>query len=397
MFKPAANPRNVVLLLSGGQGWNARSAAIAQALVQSGALVVGIDYAQFAANLAADGSSCVFPDGDLENLSHFIQAYERLPAYSRPIVVGIEAGAALTYAVLAQAPDTVFGGGVGVGYQPVLEVRKTLCKGSGLQFAPRADGRGVDLLPSPQLTVPWTVVADDAADLPGAVEAAFAGVAQRAAGQSPALPPASLGDLPLVEVPAAAEAPASDMVAIMLSGDGGWAGLDQGVAAEVTARGIPVVGLDSLRYFWTARTPAGIAADLDRMIRYYLPYFRKQHVILIGYSQGADVLPFAVNRLPAAARADLALVALLGISPHALFEFHLSSWLADSDSGPATGPELKALGRTPLVCIYGADEDDSPCRTLDPKSAKVVRLTGGHHFDGNYAGLADTVLAALRP
>ena len=75
------------------------------------------------------------------------------------------------------------------------------------------------------------------------------------------------------------------------------------MAAALSAKGIPVVGLDSLRYFWTARTPEGLAADTDRMIRYYLAHFGKKRVLLIGYSQGADVLPFAVNRLPAATRA----------------------------------------------------------------------------------------------
>ena len=39
------------------------------------------------------------------------------------------------------------------------------------------------------------------------------------------------------------------------------------------------------------------------MIRYYLAHLDKKRVLLIGYSQGADVLPFAVNRLPAATRA----------------------------------------------------------------------------------------------
>lgn len=380
VFKPPGNPASVVLLLSDGQGWNSEANAIAESLVKSGAMVVGIDYAQFAANLEADGGSCVFPDGDLENLSHFVQAYYRLPTYSRPILAGVSSGAALAHAVLVQAPENVFGGGLGVGTIPVLGVRKPLCKGT------KSD-----------LGVPWVLVPDDPKGSPGAVQSALAGIVKQATGQAVPLPPSVLGDLPIIEVPAVTQDPASDAMAIMLSGDGGWAGLDQGVATELTARGIPVVGLDSLRYFWTARTPAGIAADLDRLIRYYLPYFAKHRVILIGYSQGADVLPFAVNRLAPETRAQLALVALLGISPHALFEFHLSSWVADSDSGPATLPELKAMAGSRLLCVYGADEADSPCTQLDPKAVQTSRLAGGHHFDGNYAALADTVLAAVRP
>ncbi len=45
--------------------------------------------------------------------------------------------------------------------------------------------------------------------------------------------------------------------AVILSGDGGWAGLDKKVAAALAAQGIDVVGIDSLRYFWSERTRRG--------------------------------------------------------------------------------------------------------------------------------------------
>ncbi len=134
------------------------------------------------------------------------------------------------------------------------------------------------------------------------VDAAFAKLA--AANKNRLLaPPAALGDLPVIEVPALTGAPSSDSLAIIMSGDGGWAGIDRDIAAALSAKGIFVVGLDSLRYYWAKRTPESLAADTDRMIRYYLAHLNKKRVLLIGYSQGADVLPFAVNRLPAATKA----------------------------------------------------------------------------------------------
>jgi type IV secretory pathway VirJ component len=232
---------------------------------------------------------------------------------------------------------------------------------------------------------------------PAPVNAAFA---KLAAAMSPRAtpPPAALGDLPIIEVPAQSAAAPSDAFAIIMSGDGGWAGLDQDIAAALSARGVPVVGLDSLRYYWTARTPQGVAADTDRMIRYYLSHFGKKRVLLIGYSQGADVLPFAVNRLPPPTKAQVALTAILGMSEHALFEFHVSSWISDDSSGPATLPEVNRLTGMPVLCIYGEDEDDSLCPKLDPLKFKVVKVKGGHHFDGNYAGLANEILnAAAKP
>jgi len=48
----------------------------------------------------------------------------------------------------------------------------------------------------------------------------------------------------------------------------------------------------------------------------------------------------------------------------------------------------------PVLCIYGADENDSLCPKLDAKRFTVVKLKGGHHFDGDYAALAQRILAA---
>ena len=62
-------------------------------------------------------------------------------------------------------------------------------------------------------------------------------------------PPASLADLPLVEVRAATAGPT---FAVLLSGDGGWAGLDKKVAAALAEKGIDVVGVDSLALFLDA-------------------------------------------------------------------------------------------------------------------------------------------------
>jgi type IV secretory pathway VirJ component len=410
-------------MLSGEEGWTPTADALARQLALDGAMVAGIDWAKFKANLEADADQCVFPDGDLENLSHFVQAYFRNSTYLSPVLVGTSSGAAMAYAMLAQAPRNTFAAAVTLGFCPSFNLQKPLCRGSGLEFAHSTRGRGVDLLPIKNLANPWLALqggndcpASDAqhfvsqihgaasVTLPQVSEDAFMAGYRKLAAQNPTRatpPPAGLSDLPIIEVPAQPVSPAgaarSDTFAIIMSGDGGWAGLDQDVAAALSATGIPVVGLDSLRYFWTARTPDGLAADTDRMIRYFAAHYGRQRVLLIGYSQGADVLPFAVNRLPTPTRAQVALTAVMGMSEHALFEFHLSSWISDSDAGPATLPEIDRITGTPVLCIYGADESDSLCPKLDPKKFTVVKLKGGHHFDGDYANLARQILAAANP
>ena len=421
VYSPPAQATSFVLFLSGDEGWSRRAEELAEQLAQQGALVVGIDLPKFKAALETDGAECVFPDGDLENLSHFVQAYLHGPTYLAPLIVGMGSGGSLGYAVLAQAPQDTFAGTLSLGFCPHLNLDKPLCKGSGLELTHRGRGSGLDLMPIKSLGNPWVVLQDSKslacpasaphefvsrvhgaaiATLPQvsdqSFKAAFAKLAATNLNRG-AAPPAALGDLPVVEIPAQAGAPASDAFAIIMSGDGGWAGIDQNIAAALSAKGIPVVGWDSLRYYWTARTPDGLAADTDKMIRYYLSRFGKKRVLLIGYSQGADVLPFAVNRLPAATKAPVSLMAILGMSEHALFEFHVSSWISDDNSGPATLPEVNRITGMPVLCIYGEDEQDSLCPKLDSKKFNVVMVKGGHHFDGNYAALADHILAAAKP
>ncbi|MEO7207933.1 MAG: AcvB/VirJ family lysyl-phosphatidylglycerol hydrolase [Steroidobacteraceae bacterium] len=421
VYSPRAEASSFVLLLSGDEGWNNRAEGFAQQLAQRGAMVVGIDLPKFKAVLEADGDTCEFPAGDLENLSHFVQAYVHSSTYLVPLLVGLDDGGSMVYAILAQAPPGTFAGALSAGFCPHVNMEKPLCKGSGLELTHGARGSGLNLLPIKSLSNPWVVLKDSKslkcpaeaaqdfvahvhgaaiAVLPGLseppFEAAFAKLAPANHDRGVA-PPAALGDLPVVEVPAQPNAPTSNSFAIIMSGDGGWAGLDRDVAAALSAKGIFVVGLDSLRYYWTKRTPEGVAADTDRMIRYYLSHLNTKRVLLIGYSQGADVLPFVVNRLPAATKAAVSLIAILGMSEHALFEFHVSSWISDDNSGPETLPEVNRITGIPVLCIYGEDEHDSLCPKLDPGKFKIVKVKGGHHFDGNYSALADDILSAAKP
>jgi len=410
VIAPKGTPRSMVLLLAGEGGANA-GADLAFALARHGAMVAVIDVSKFDAALEADPADCVFPDGDLENLSHFIQAYYHLPVYRAPLLVGYGAGANLAYAALAQAPVHTFAGAITVGFCPATSLRKPLCKGG----PPELDDPWLTLQGEHEGECGAAAIRDFTAHMSGAAVVALPGVGGRVESSSRWWPPllaafdtlveraardiappapVALGNLPLVEVPARTGAPPADLLAIVLSGDGGWAGLDKEVAQALAEHGIPVAGLDSLRYFWSARTPQGLAGDIDRMIGYYLGHFGKQRVLLIGYSQGADVLPFALNRLAPATRGRIALAVLMGMSEHAVFEFHVSNWISNDNSGPATLPEVNRITGIPVLCIYGDGDNESLCPKLDANKVQIVKLPGGHHFNGDYAGLAREILAA---
>ena len=423
LYRPAGEPKSVVLFLSGDGGWNRGVDGMAQSLVAEGALVAGVDVPKFLASFSGDGESCVNPDGDLENLSHYVQGYAQLPTYFTPLLVGYSSGATLAYAMLAQAPSGTFAGAISLGFCPDLELAVPPCRGDGLRFETRQPHKSIDLTASSKLGGPWwalhgeqDAVCDIEAARPFVAAAPHATMVslpkvghgysvernwlpqlldsfRAAVAQSPnALAPPSLPDLPLVEVPAEHDA---DLFAVIVSGDGGWAGLDKEVAAGLAARGISVVGVDSLRYFWKARTPDGFAADLDRLLRFYAAHWNKRRAIVIGYSQGADVLPFALNRLSPQASALVERSVLLAPAEKASFEFHLTNWIGGNSGDLPVKPEIERLDLRNVACIYGRDErDESPCVALDT-AARVRELAGGHHFNGAYAELVREITAGM--
>src|ERR1700742_704964 len=54
-------------------------------------------------------------------------------------------------------------------------------------------------------------------------------------------------NLPLIKVPT--KGPGGDELAVLLTGDGGWAETDKGLSKALVKGGVPVVGWNSLHYF----------------------------------------------------------------------------------------------------------------------------------------------------
>jgi type IV secretory pathway VirJ component len=200
----------------------------------------------------------------------------------------------------------------------------------------------------------------------------------------------SLRDLPITEVlPRTSD---GDVFAVMVSGDGGWAELDRGLAATLAARGVPVAGLSSLKYFWSARTPEQSAADVGSLIEHYAAHWHKSRVLLIGYSFGADVMPSIFNRLPAQSRARVASISLLGLGPGATFEVTAGEWLPGAKrKGIPVLPDIEKFGATRALCVDGAREADSMCPELGKLGIEVRQIGEGHHFSGLTGEIADAI------
>src|SRR5690348_3396166 len=94
---------------------------------------------------------------------------------------------------------------------------------------------------------------------------AFLLVVPRPASAQASAPPSfpDVRDLPLVEL--RAKGP-SNALAIVLSGDGGWADIDRQIGQTLAERGVDVIGFDDRAYLRSGKRDAnGVGADVDRV------------------------------------------------------------------------------------------------------------------------------------
>ncbi|SCX24027.1 AcvB/VirJ family lysyl-phosphatidylglycerol hydrolase [Agrobacterium rosae] len=399
-----------IFLISGPTGWGEAEQTEADALVEKGAAVVGIDFPKYIEALKSDDDECIYMISDIEELAQEIQRKAGVSNYRPPIIAGIGDGATLALAMIAQSPAATIGEAVAVDPVAGIPLEKILCTPATKQkdndrtiygltdgplpapvsvvFTPKADAKGrahvEDLLKSH---------ADiDIKDVTDYAQAALAQTLQDridAAGNSDN----PLG-LPLTVLEAK---PTMDTMAIIYSGDGGWRDLDKDVGSFLQQDGVPTIGVDSLRYFWSEKKPDEIAADLSRIIDTYRKEWKVKNVMLIGYSFGADVLPVTFNLLPEKDKSRVVQMSLLSLSHEVSYEISVGGWLGVSGSGTQDPvKDLEKINPKIVQCVYGTDDEDAACPDLKDKGTEIIGIDGGHHFDEDYEALTKRIVASLK-
>ncbi|WP_434030759.1 AcvB/VirJ family lysyl-phosphatidylglycerol hydrolase [[Pseudomonas] boreopolis] len=339
-----------------------RARASARRLAAQGALVAVVDTARYLDSVSKPGQvNCAGFADDAERFGKHLLRKRHIDVFLPPLLVGDGEGALLVRQAMAAAMPDVLAGGVVVDGGAAQD--RFAC---GTQAPSAAQGT--------LAVVPASATADQLAQ---AVQAGFP-----AAGSG-------LAGLPLVEM----HVPGSRRLAIVISGDGGWRELDKGVGAELNRQGVSVVGWNSLRYFWSKKSPQQIGDDLSRVMAEYQRRWHADDIALVGYSFGADVMPFAYQRLPEAQRRQVRFVSLLGLAHGANFKVRVGGWLGFGKSGQAPVlPELAKMDPRLLQCIHGEQEKGSLCPELEVRGIEVVARPGGHHFDHDPAKLAAIIL-----
>jgi type IV secretory pathway VirJ component len=432
LYYETPQPAQVALFVSGDGGWNLGVVDMARELASLDALIVGIDINHLIKEMEASSEKCLYPASDFEALSKYVQLKLNYPSYRTPVLVGYSSGATLIYATLVQAPPDTFLGGISMGFCPDLPLTKPMCQGSGLEWTAGPKGKGYNFLPATSLEVPWIALQgtiDQVCEsksteryvkqvprgqlivLPKVghgfsvpknwmpqFKQAFSSVTARAEKENAPPKAASDGktqpisDLPVIEVPSTGGN--TNIMGILITGDGGWGVTDRGIAQSLAAKGIPVVGLNSLHYFWSKKTAEQAATDLNRILQHYSTLWNRTEVVVVGYSFGADVLPFMLNRIPAENLQKIKVISLLGLSSTADFQFHVTDWFTNRkrSTSQMVRPEVEKLRGRKILCFYGTEDDDALCGQLDPGLARAIPIQSGHRFGKGYQPIVDAIL-----
>ncbi len=408
----------LTILISDNQGWDDAAEAMARHLADEGQAVAGLELPVYRAALQSEDHECTLVTRDLESMARDIEETLPFAEYRPPTIIGMGAGSGIAYAAAAQVMPNTFAAAIALRFDPAFDVGHKMClpvetaeAGKPLRYGPvgahetpwfLTPSAAFYFTPSQAFAAPDGGLSQWAAGMPTAhvmmaraddlatVDDAMAQLAKTKQAE------ASVDGLPIVELPPTGPTAGEHPLIVFYSGDGGWRDIDKKIGGYLSDQGYFVAGIDSLRYFWRKKDPQTMAADLDRLIRHYHAQTKDHGVILVGYSFGADVIPFMVNRMAPDTRAQVKLLSLMGIADHASFEIRLQGILgALNTDGPPTLPELLKLKGIPIQCVFGEIEKGSVCadKELDAVVSRI-ELGGGHHFDGDYRHTADLIIGA---
>jgi type IV secretory pathway VirJ component len=382
------------------------------ALAKEGLIAVSFDLEVLRAYLANSPATdeCHYVSDDMKDLAEAVLRKLALKSYFFPVIAGRGEGAAFAYAALAQAPVNTLSGGIGIDFKPVLRSDRTYCfdpplepagnglftlrrqadlPGEWLAIGPSSDEATTEAFQGTREDVDYAAVSNDDEARQALVDAA--------------LEFSHAGDRGHSELPVSVIKPEGDVkgLAVVISGDGGWRDIDKSIGEWLSQRGIAVVGIDSLRYFWSKKTPDEVAADLALLFNHYGAEFGTDNYAIVGYSFGSDIMPDVWPKLSKNVKDHIGVVSLMALGTNADFEVTVEGFLgtASAESRPLR-PLLHNLPLDRTQCIYGKDEaedGDTSCTAPEIEGAQRVALEGGHHFDGDYTKAAEAIWTRMQP
>lgn len=178
-----------------------------------------------------------------------------------------------------------------------------------------------------------------------------------------------------------------------ISGDGGFNTFSSDLCTGIQKAGYSITSLNAESYFWNKKSPEQITGEIVGYLQKQLKNRKNQDLILVGYSFGADIIPFITNRLPISLKKNLMAVFLLSPSTSTDFEIHWLGMLGRSKRRDMdVVAEINKMGQQKTISIFGSEEKGFPVNEVRLKNFSNYIIPGGHHFERNI----DTLVKLLQ-
>ena len=181
-----------------------------------------------------------------------------------------------------------------------------------------------------------------------------------------------------------------------ISGDGGFNKFSTSFMQSLNKEGYAVIGLNAKDYFWNKKKPQEAAAAIEQAINESNKEWKKKNIILVGYSFGADVSPFMLTHFSPALSNKVSHLVLLSPSTKTDFEIHVLQMFGwGKDEGESVPGEINKIIK-PVTIIVGDDENEFPFDQVTIKNKQVIKMPGGHHYDGDVNTLCKQIVQHIK-
>lgn len=182
---------------------------------------------------------------------------------------------------------------------------------------------------------------------------------------------------------------------VILSGDGLALYFEHRLANALHACGYSTHVVRALHFFWRRKTPG----DIVRMIEAFSASqtgHGAERLVVVGYSFGGAVLPFAYEAMDRTMKEKIAALVLLAPAVRADFKFSIGGWFnIPSSHSRDVEAMLGSLcrGGAPITTVIA--ENDYP-RAQAPmiNACRSIKLPGGHGFRHDFKRLARIIDSA---
>jgi type IV secretory pathway VirJ component len=427
IYKHSDLPQNIIIMISGDAGWKFGVVDFAKSFVEKNNIVVGVDILTYYKQLRSRKEDCFMIAPDFVELATAVERKYNFAGYVPPVIMGYSSGATLVYGILAQARPGTFIGGISLGFCQDIDLPKKLCRANGLIEKVMTEGKSYLLQPDVRLGNSWIVLQGRkdkicnfdsvAAFVKKTTDAELIAIpetghdfsrwtdfmpqwklaynelmAKYQAKEAENVPSKKVDHIPFnitrEKIPVSG-APA----ALFFSGDGGWNVFEQTIADKLGAYGVPTIGIDTKKYFWIRKTPEKSASDMAEILNYYGKEWGKTQFIIIGYSQGAEIVPFLVTHFPDALKSKVLSTVMLSPETTTDFEIHITNMLGLGNRQNTYNviEEINKMPKTNAICIFGEHEKTPAPELLKGTSVKILFIPGDHHYKSNTSLIVKTM------